>query len=113
MLKAFVAHFRDEIAASEYREGCAIAPIVMEVAGSTPRLAAAIRRGLQDLITTMSARLVDKGLQPESAHELAALAATGMEGALVVSRALQGPEPFEALAARLTAAAESAPALFT
>ncbi|MGW2939717.1 hypothetical protein ACWDA7_50535 [Streptomyces sp. NPDC001156] len=32
MLAGFVAHFRDEIAASEYREGCDVAPIVMEVA---------------------------------------------------------------------------------
>ncbi|MGW2939716.1 LmrA/YxaF family transcription factor [Streptomyces sp. NPDC001156] len=42
----------------------------------------------------MAPRRVDKGLQPESAQELAALAVTGMEGALVVSRALQDPEPF-------------------
>ncbi|MGW4515512.1 TetR/AcrR family transcriptional regulator [Streptomyces sp. NPDC004393] len=111
LLAGFVAHFRDEIAASDYREGCPVAPIVLEVAGSAPRLAAVIRRGFQDLITTMAARLVDKGLQPESGQELAALAVSGMEGALVVSRALQDPEPFEALAARLTEAAESAPAI--
>ncbi|MFI2207294.1 hypothetical protein ACH47Z_42870 [Streptomyces sp. NPDC020192] len=81
--------------------------------GSTPRLAAVTRRGFQDMITTMAARLVDKGLQPESAQEPAALAVTGMEGALVVSRALEDPEAFEALAARLTEAAEAAPALST
>lgn len=113
LLTAFVAHFRDEIVASDYREGCPVAPIVLEVASATPRLAAVTRRGFQDMITTLSARLVDKGLQPERARELAALAVTGMEGAVVVSRALKDPEPFEALAIRLAEAAESAPALST
>ncbi|MGW2936869.1 TetR/AcrR family transcriptional regulator [Streptomyces sp. NPDC001156] len=113
VLAGFVAHFRDQIVASDYREGCPVAPIVMEMASTTPRLAAVTRRGFQDLIATMSARLVEKGLQPENAQELAALAVTGMEGALLVSRALQDPQPFEALTARLTEAAESAPALST
>ncbi|MET8956906.1 hypothetical protein [Streptomyces sp. NPDC004533] len=94
VLAGFVAHFRDEIAASDYREGRAVAPIVMETASTTPRLAAVTRRGFQDLIATMSARLAEKGLQPENAQELATLAVTGREGALVVSRALQDPEPF-------------------
>ncbi|MET8956900.1 TetR/AcrR family transcriptional regulator [Streptomyces sp. NPDC004533] len=111
LLRAFVAHFRDEIVASGYREGCAVAPIVLEVAGATPRLAAVTRRGFQDMITTLSARLVDKGLESDRARELATLAVTGMEGALVVSRALQDPEPFEALSVRLSEAAESAPTI--
>ncbi|MGW4515510.1 TetR/AcrR family transcriptional regulator [Streptomyces sp. NPDC004393] len=109
LLRAFVAHFRDEIVSSGYREGCAVAPIVLEVAGTTPRLAAVTRRGFQDMITTLSARLVDKGLESDRARELATLAVTGMEGALVLSRALQDPEPFEALAVRLAEAAESDP----
>ncbi|MFF3518996.1 hypothetical protein [Streptomyces sp. NPDC002573] len=105
MLAGFVAHFRDQIVASDYREGCPVAPIVLELASTTPRLAAAVtRRGFEDLVATMSARLVEKGLQPEYAQELAALAVTGMEGALVVSRALQDPQPLEALTARLTEA---------
>ncbi|MER6567517.1 TetR/AcrR family transcriptional regulator [Streptomyces sp. NPDC001093] len=111
LLRAFVAHFRDEIVSSGYQEGCAVAPIILEVAGETPRLAAVTRRGFQDMITTLAARLVDKGLESDRARDLATLAVTGMEGALVVSRALQSPEPFEALAVRLSEAAEPDPTL--
>lgn len=104
----FMAHFRDEIVGSGYRQGCAVAPIVIECTPASVPLSDVTRRGFSDVIATVAARLQEKSVPPERARRLATLAVTTMEGALILSRTLRDPEPFDAAITALTANAQDA-----
>ncbi len=105
LVAAFLAGSRERLVGSDYREGCAVAPIVLEVpAGSS--LTEAARQGLQDSVAVLAARLTDKGVPPDDASRLAAAAWAALEGALVVSRSLRSTTPFDALRDVLVAEAD-------
>jgi hypothetical protein len=90
-IREFMGRFRDEIVASGYREGCAIAPIVIESTPASTPLSDITRRGFGDIIAALTARLVEENLPPEHAHDLASLAVTTVQGALILSRTLRTP----------------------
>src|SRR4029077_8373941 len=52
LIAAFISHERDDMVSSNYREGCAMAPIVIEATPASDQLSDATRRAFQDLITT-------------------------------------------------------------
>jgi TetR/AcrR family transcriptional regulator, lmrAB and yxaGH operons repressor len=105
-IAGFMRHFRDEIVASDYRESCAVAPIVLECTPASVPLSDVTRRGFGDLIATVTTRLEEKGLERERARTLGSLAVTTMEGALILSRTLRSPEPFDAAITVLSASAQ-------
>jgi TetR/AcrR family transcriptional regulator, lmrAB and yxaGH operons repressor len=107
LIAAFMARRRDELVSSNYREGCAIAPIVIESTPASGQLSDATRRAFQDQITTLSARLTEKGVPHDRAAQLATNVWTSLEGALILSRVLRSPEPFDTAIALLAAAAEA------
>jgi AcrR family transcriptional regulator len=109
-IAAFLGRFRDEIVASGYREGCAVAPIVIESIPASAPLSDVTRRGFEDLITTLAARLEEKGIPHKRSAALATNIATSMEGALIMCRVLRSPAPFDTAIDALTASAESAAA---
>jgi TetR/AcrR family transcriptional regulator, lmrAB and yxaGH operons repressor len=111
LIEAFIARERDDLVASNYREGCAMAPIVIEATPGSDQLSDATRRAFHDLIATLAARLTEKGIPGEEAGQLATAAWTSVEGALIVSRALRSPEPFDSAIAQLTSAAGELAAL--
>jgi AcrR family transcriptional regulator len=98
------------LAKSGYRKGCAVTPIVVDVGSSSPALVEVVRRGFEDSISTLAARLVDKGIPGGRARRLAVSALAGMEGALIVARASRSTEAFESLAEDIAELAESAEA---
>jgi TetR/AcrR family transcriptional repressor of lmrAB and yxaGH operons len=106
LIEVFMGRERDDLVASGYREGCAVAPIVIESTPASDQLSDATRRAFQDLITTLAARFAEKGLPQEPAVELATNVWTSTEGALILSRALRSPEPFDAAIGLLTASAD-------
>lgn len=111
LLAAFIGRPRDELMASDYREGCAVAPIVIESTPASVQLSDTARRGFGDLIATLAAHLAEKGIPQvpqDGARQLAVNAVTAMEGALILGRVLRSPEPFDAAIAALTASAEVA-----
>ncbi|HUB56352.1 MAG TPA: TetR/AcrR family transcriptional regulator [Mycobacterium sp.] len=106
LIEMFVGRERDDLVASNYREGCAVAPIVIEATPASDQLTDATRRAFQDVISTLAARLTEKGLPHDRAVQLATNVWTSVEGALILSRALRSPEPFDIAIALLTAAVE-------
>jgi AcrR family transcriptional regulator len=108
LIAAFIGRERDDLVTSNYREGCAMAPIVLESTPASEHLSDATRRGFEDLITTLAARLTEKGLPHDRAVQLATNVWSSVEGALILSRVLRSPEPFDMAIALLTAAAEAA-----
>jgi TetR/AcrR family transcriptional repressor of lmrAB and yxaGH operons len=107
LIAAFIGRERDDMVASNYREGCAMAPIVIEATPASDQLSDATRRAFQDLITTLAARLTEKGLTHDKAVQLATNVWTSVEGALILSRVLRSPEPFDAAITQLAATAEA------
>ena len=107
LIEIFVGRERDDLVASNYREGCAVAPIVIESTPASDQLSDATRHAFQDLITTLAARLNEKGLPDDRAKQLAINVWASVQGALILSRALRSPEPFDSAIALLTAAAEA------
>jgi hypothetical protein len=85
-----------------------VAPIVIESTPASVRLTDTTRRGFGDIIATLAARLTEKGIPEDRAPRLAMNAVTAMEGALILSRVLRSPEPFDGAIAELTASAEAA-----
>jgi AcrR family transcriptional regulator len=107
LIAAFIGRERDDLVTSNYREGCALAPIVLESTPASDHLSDATRRGFQDLITTLAARLTEKGIPHDRAAQLATNVWSSVEGALILGRVLRSPEPFDMAIALLTAAADT------
>jgi TetR/AcrR family transcriptional repressor of lmrAB and yxaGH operons len=108
LIEAFIGRIRDELIASDYREGCAMAPIVLETTPASDQLSDVTRRGFADMIATLAARLTEKNIPASRATQLATQAWTSVEGALILSRVLRSPEPFDLAIAQLAATAETA-----
>ncbi|WP_077090351.1 TetR/AcrR family transcriptional regulator [Mycobacterium rhizamassiliense] len=111
LIAAFIGRERDELVASDYREGCAVAPIVIESTPASGQLSDAARRAFQDLITTLAARFAEKGLAHDNAVRLATNVWSSVEGALILSRVLRSPDPFDMAITQLVATAEANPGL--
>jgi TetR/AcrR family transcriptional regulator, lmrAB and yxaGH operons repressor len=109
LIETFMVHERDDLVSSRYREGCALAPIVLESTPASDHLSDATRRAFRDLVTTLAARFSEKNLPHDRAEQLATNVWISTEGALMLSRALRSPEPFDIAIALLTAAAEADP----
>jgi TetR/AcrR family transcriptional repressor of lmrAB and yxaGH operons len=107
LIEVFIDRIRDELIASNYREGCAMAPLVIESTPASDQLSAATRRGFQDMIATLAARLTEKNVPASRATQLATQAWTSVEGALILSRVLHSPEPFDTATAQLAATADT------
>ena len=107
LIEAFMGRERDELISSDYREGCAMAPIAIESTPASPQLSDANRRAFQDLITTLAARLTEKNVPVSRATGLATNVWSSVEGALILSRVLRSPEPFNLAIALLAATADT------
>jgi AcrR family transcriptional regulator len=107
LIEAVIGRIRDELISSNYREGCAMAPIVIESMPASDQLSDATRRGFHDMIATLTARLTEKNVPISRATQLATQAWTSVEGALILSRVLRSPEPFDMAMEQLAATAET------
>ena len=108
LIEAFMRRFRDDVVAKDFREGCAVAPIVLDAASSSTQLGDVVRRTFADVVGVLAARLADKGVPESSARALAVNAVTTMEGALVLSRALRTTEPFDVAIVELARSVDAA-----
>jgi TetR/AcrR family transcriptional regulator, lmrAB and yxaGH operons repressor len=107
LIEVVMSRSRDELVASGYREGCAVAPIVLETTPASEHLSDTTRRGFADIIATLAARLTEKSVPTSRATQLATQVWTSVEGALILSRVLRSPEPFDLAIALLAATAET------
>jgi TetR/AcrR family transcriptional repressor of lmrAB and yxaGH operons len=97
LVRAYVDRARDGMRASDYGRGCAIAPLVLEVGESSEELGAASRRAYFLMVETLALQFVVLGADPAGSRELAHATLAGVQGAMVTSRALRDPAPFDAV----------------
>jgi TetR/AcrR family transcriptional regulator, lmrAB and yxaGH operons repressor len=97
LIEAYVDLARDGMVASGYSRGCGIAPLVTEAEPAADDLAETSRRAFAAMIDRLAFHLVDFGLPREPARHLADAVIAAVEGALITSRALRSPFPFDAV----------------
>jgi len=101
LIEAVVTELRDELVASDYRQGCAVAPIVLEATLSSPALHAAAQRGFNNVITTLARHLSALDIAEDRAVALATHTVVSFEGALILSKVMRSPDAFDAAIAGL------------
>ena len=101
VLRAYADLARDNLVGSDYKNGCVLAPLVIEAARDTDELGDVGRRAFSMIIESLASHFAAFGLAADSAHELADALVAGVEGALITSRALRSPTPFESVLAAL------------
>ena len=96
-----------------YLDACPIGTVALEVASTNDRLRRATHDVFESWIAACAARLVDEGVEPERARELATALVAGVEGGFMLSRAARSPEPMRTtgrlLAELVSSALGSAP----
>lgn len=99
VVRHFLLIWRTVLTRSECESGCAVLAVTVAT-DSTELLAhaTAVFRAWRERLTIL---LVQGGLGQESAHRFAMMLIASVEGAVVLSRAEQSMEPFEAVALHL------------
>ena len=98
LVEVYLDLAREGMVASDYSRGCGIAPLVTEAAQQeSAKVGDASRRGFAAMTDRLAFHFVDFGLDGGSARQLADAVVAGVEGALVSSRALRSPAPFDAV----------------
>ena len=101
LVTAYVTRSRENLVASQYLEGCTIAPLVLEGARE-PDLVNAGSAAFSHIIESLAFQFAFFGMDRADARELAEVCVSGVEGALVTARAFRSAAPFDSMLAVLT-----------
>jgi TetR/AcrR family transcriptional repressor of lmrAB and yxaGH operons len=86
---------------TQFREGCPIASVALDVAADSDQVRAACAQGYQQWIDLIAARLRQRGVPDHSTHELAVFVLSSIEGALLLARVQHDTAPLRNIATRL------------
>lgn len=92
---------RDGMVASGYSRGCGITPLVVEDDSGAGGTAETGRRAFAEITDRLAFHLIAYGMERAAARELAEALLAAMAGALITSRALRSPAPFDSASAVL------------
>jgi TetR/AcrR family transcriptional repressor of lmrAB and yxaGH operons len=102
LIERYLQSGRDGMVVSDYSRGCGVAPLVTEGgAQELPELHDTSRRAFTEMVDRLAFHLVAFSVERGAARVLAEAAVAGVEGAMVTSRALRSPAPFDAVAIAL------------
>jgi AcrR family transcriptional regulator len=109
LIDAFISLGREGMIASNYGRGCGIAPLVTEAAAeAAPEIAETTRRAFAAVTDRLAFHLAALGAEVAQARALADAVVAGVQGAMITSRALHSPAPYDSLQTVLHSAAASA-----
>jgi len=86
------------VSESDYRAGCPVSVVTLEMGAENERLRQACATAFESWITPTAALLEAGGVDAEEARSLATVVVSTIEGAVIVSRALQSTEPLRSAA---------------
>ena len=98
MLDTVATFYRRGLLDSDYRAGCPVLAVAVEAGDPDAGTATAVDRAaaaFQRWQTLIAQRLVTDGIAEKRAAELATLALSSLEGALVLARAARATEPLD------------------
>jgi AcrR family transcriptional regulator len=102
LIELYVDLGRDSMIASDYGRGCGIAPLVTEGATHiSAEIAETARRTFAEMTDRLAFHFVAFGVERAAARVLADAAIAGVEGAMITSRALRSPTPYDSVRAVL------------
>jgi AcrR family transcriptional regulator len=108
LVEIYVELGRDGMVAADYGRGCAIAPLVVEgAAHESAEIGETTRRTFSEMIDRLTFHLIAFHLDRAAARTLADAVIAGVEGAMITSRALRSPAPYDAVRATLSSYAAS------
>jgi TetR/AcrR family transcriptional regulator, lmrAB and yxaGH operons repressor len=81
------------MAQSDYRDGCPIATILLELTPATPKVTQAGKAVLDSWVGIIAAALQRSGVGKRAAHRLASAAISGLEGSLLLARVTADSKP--------------------
>ncbi len=85
----------EALAADDYRGGCPVATITLEMAHVSPSITKACEDAFAAWHKVLTDLLAGHGLGAEKAEDVAVAVMNNLEGALLVSRIRRSPEPLE------------------
>ncbi|MFJ4783679.1 TetR/AcrR family transcriptional regulator [Streptomyces sp. NPDC088794] len=99
---------RDAMAASDYARGCGVAPLITEgAAQDSAEIAETGRRAFSEMTDRLAFHFVAFGVERASARVLADAVIAGVQGAMITSRALRSPTPYDSVRTVLASHAAS------
>jgi len=104
----FFAGAAETLRETDYADACPIATVALEVSSTNEPMRRACADVFNSWVDGAAARLVESGLPPKRARELAISMLASLEGAFVLARALRSTEPLEIAGAATTASVREA-----
>lgn len=95
--EALVSRHTTRLVESGYREGCPLLGITISQEAASEELRVAVADAFCRWTQAIASSLSAKGLDKTDSHNIAGAIVSGIEGALVVSRALQSRKPMDQL----------------
>lgn len=97
-IRAAIEVLADIVLASNFRLGCPVSVVTLEMGAESERLRQACATAFESWITPTAELLAASGLPAAEARGLATAIVSMVEGAVIVSRALRSVQPLEAAA---------------
>lgn len=108
LIELYVDLGRDGMIASDYGRGCGVAPLITEgAAQDSVEIAETGRRAFSEMTDRLAFHFVAFGVERAPARVLADAVIAGIEGAMITSRALRSPTPYESVRTVLVSHAAS------
>jgi TetR/AcrR family transcriptional repressor of lmrAB and yxaGH operons len=102
LIERYVDLGREGMVAGDYGRGCGIAPLVTEgAAQESAELSETSRRGFSEMTGRLAFHFVAFGVDRAAARVLADAVIAGVQGAMITSRALRSPAPYDSVRAVL------------
>ncbi|ALX66161.1 TetR/AcrR family transcriptional regulator [Microbacterium sp. XT11] len=97
-VRAAIAALASIVSGSDYRLGCPVSIVTLEMGAESERLRQACASAFESWIAPTTALLQADGVGPDEARSLATVVVSTIEGAVIVSRALRSTHPLDAAA---------------
>ena len=97
LLASIVDTWRRELTEAQFSAGCPLVAAAADTAATSEQLRQVLRRAFDGWLQPLSESLVDLGIPPERADDLAVVVIAALEGAIIVARIRRDLTPLDAL----------------
>ena len=101
LLASIVDSWRRELTEAQFSAGCPLVAAAADTAATSKQLRQVLRRAFDGWLEPLSESLVDLGVPPERADDLAVVVIAALEGAIILARIRRDLTPFDALTREL------------